>query len=145
MWWYTVSSQSLGEKWAGWLSRGRNEWLSVPPRKAQRPKPNSTATKAASSLDIARATQEWPKPNCRPTTIITAAREQLACEPSRLPNALSPSSSILKIPYHLSPTYQASAIVTRPDCCNCSDPDQNIPSAFIPSPKWSAKNPDAPC
>lgn len=38
-WWYTVSSQSLGEKWAGWLaSRGRNEggeWLPRAKPKAQ--------------------------------------------------------------------------------------------------------------
>lgn len=107
---------------------------------------HKSAASSPRRLDIARALLEsGPKPNCRPTTNNIAAREPLAREPNPLPNALSPSSSILKI-FHtiISPIYQASAIVRAADCCNCSDPDQSIPSAFTPSPKWSAKNPDAP-
>ena len=105
--------QSVVRAWersglAGWLaSRGRNEGQEWLPRKAQRPKPNSTATKAASSSRH-RARAHPPSGQgriCRPTTIIAAAREQLAREPSRLPTASSPSSSILKIFHTIFPQF----------------------------------------
>lgn len=110
VWWYTVSSQSLGEKWAGWLSRGKNEgveWL--PPRKAQIPtqrpqKLPQVSTSRARNSRVAKA-------ELSPNNNITAAREQLAREPSCLPNALSPSSSIFEDPIPSFPNL--------PSICHC--------------------------
>jgi hypothetical protein len=138
--------RALGEKWAGVAGQERGSRASgaaaqSPKAKAQLNGHKSCLVVSTSRARNSRVAKAELSPN---NNNITSAREPLAREPSCLPNALSPSSSILKISYHLSPIYQASAIVRAADCCNCCDLAQSIPSPFIPPLKWSAKNPDAP-
>lgn len=60
VWWYTVSSQSLGEKWAGWLAgvagqkRGRRV-AAARARPAQSPTQRPQKLPVPRRLDIARA------------------------------------------------------------------------------------------
>lgn len=107
VWWYTVSSQSLGEKWAGLASRGRNEGVEWLPRARPAQSPTQRPQKLPRRLDIARARlSRVGKAELSPNNINTAAREQLAREPSRLPNASSPSSRrSLKISHTIFPQF----------------------------------------
>lgn len=128
------SSQSLGEKWAGWLaSRGRNERGSRVAAARARPaqSPTQRPQKLPRRLDIARAPiHQVGKAELSPNNIIAAAREQLAREPSHLPDASSPSSRrSLKIsPIQSFPNLPSIRHCTRAaDCCNCSGPESKHP------------------
>ena len=126
--------QSVVRAWerSGLASRGRNEggeWL---PRARPAQSPTQRPQKLPRRLDIARAPiHRVSKAELSPNNIVAAAREQLAREPSRPPNASSPSSSIFEdLPYNRCPIYQASAIVRAADCCHCSGPASEHPLAL---------------
>lgn len=103
VWWYTVSSQSLGEKWAGVAGQERGSRVAA----ARKASPTQRPQKLPRRLDIARAPiHRVGKAELSPNNIITDAREQSAREPSHLPNASSPSSRrSLKISHTIFPQF----------------------------------------
>lgn len=103
-WWYTVSSQSLGEKWAGVAGQERGTRVAAaqsPKAKAQLNGHKSCLVVSTSRARISRVAKAELSPN----NINTAAREQLAREPVPRLNASSPSSSILKIFHTIFPQF----------------------------------------
>ena len=109
---------------------------------AQSPRPKARSPKAKAQLNrlescLVVSTPRAPhlsrgqsEAESSPNNNIAAARGQSAREPSRLPNASSPSASLFEpLPHNLSPIYQASAIVRAADRCACSGPASKHPVA----------------
>ena len=99
--WYTVSSQSLGEKWAGVAGQERGTRVAA----AQSPKAKAQLNGHKSCLVVSTSrarNSRVAEAELSPNNNNTAAREQLAREPVPLPNA---SSSILKIFHTIFPQF----------------------------------------
>ena len=151
VWWYTVVVRAWERSGlAGWRrGAGTNEGVEWLPRAQGQPKAQLNGHKSCLVVSTSRArpSTEWAKPNCRPTTLSPPhvnnwLVSQAVCQTRRRHRLVD----LEDLPYNLSPIYQASAIVRAPPTAVIAPvQNQNIPSTPIPSPKWSAKNPDAPC